>query len=65
MYYSNGEWKISVSLPEQIRINLHDFITLEMDTDTHYKYHAEVIKKYPSRKAVKHKKKKGKGKNKW
>ncbi len=65
IYYNNGRWEISVSLPDRIKINIHDFVTLEMDTDKPHKYHTEVAKKYPPGKAKKKKKNKGKGKNKW
>jgi hypothetical protein len=66
IYYSNGKWVISVSLPDRIKININNYVTLEMNTDQPYKYHTEVAKKYPPGQAKKNKKKKkGKGKNKW
>lgn len=46
-YYRDGEWKISVSLPVWIRIDVNESVTLEMDSDRPYKYHAEVEKRYP------------------
>ena len=56
-YYSNGNWRMSVSLPSSIHINVNDFVALEMDADKPYKYHSEVQKKYPPGKMKK--------KNKW
>ena len=64
IYYSNGNWEVSVSLPDRIKINVNDYVTLEMDTDQPYKYHTEVAKKYPPGQAKKDKNK-GKGKDKW
>ena len=61
IYYNNGKWEVSVSLPNRIHINLTDHVTLEMDTDQPYKYHSEVTDKYPPGQL---KKKKGKGKGK-
>lgn len=63
-YYNNGEWEISVALPDRIRININDYVELEMDTDQPYRYHTEVAEKYPPGQAKKEKKK-GKKKNKW
>ncbi len=64
IYYNNGNWEISVSLPDRIKINIRDYVTVEMDTDQPYKYHTEVVKKYPPGQ-VKKGKKKGKKKDKW
>jgi hypothetical protein len=61
-YYSNGDWRMSVSLPSRILIDVNDFVALEMDSDKPYRYHSEVKKKYPPGK-VKNKNKKKK--NKW
>ena len=46
-YYSDGDWRVSVSLPSIIRIDVNDFVALEMDSDKPFKYHSEVGKKYP------------------
>jgi hypothetical protein len=63
-YYSNGDWRMSVSLPSRIRIAVNDFVALEMNSDKPYKYHSDVKKKYPPGKVkIKHKNKKNK--NKW
>jgi len=62
IYYSNGRWEIAVSLPERIRIEVNDYVTMEMDTEYPHVYHPEVVKKYPPGQM---KKNKGKGKDKW
>ena len=46
-YYKNGEWRVSVSLPTEIRIDMNEYVVLEMDDDRPYHYHHEVVKKYP------------------
>jgi hypothetical protein len=46
-FYKDGGWRISVSLPSEIRINMNDYVILEMDDDRPYHYHKEVIKRYP------------------
>ena len=61
-YYSNGDWRMSVSLPSRICIAVNDFVALEMNSDKPYKYHSEVKKKYPPGKM---KKKNKKNKHKW
>jgi hypothetical protein len=60
-YYRDGHWKVSVSLPSHIRIDLNDYVTLEMDSDKPYEYDHEVVKRYPPGQL----KKKKKGKGKW
>jgi len=60
-YYKDGEWRVSVSLPSYIRIDVHDYVTLEMDSDKPYDYDHEVVKRYPPGQL----KKKKKGKSKW
>jgi hypothetical protein len=54
-YFSNGEWRVSASLPVRYRIRLGDSVVLEMATDRPYHHHQEVVKKHPP-------KAKGKGK---
>jgi hypothetical protein len=63
IYYEGERWRVSVTLPGKIRIDLDDYVTLEMDTDKPYEYHSEVVKRYPP--GHKKKKSKGKGKDKW
>ena len=46
-YYRDGEWRVSVSLPSSIRIDMNDYIVLEMDEDRPYHYDHEVVKRYP------------------
>lgn len=64
-YYSVGQWRVSATLPSEIRIDdLDDNVTLEMDTDKPYEFHQDVVKRYPPG-HLKHKnKRKGKGKSK-
>lgn len=62
--YRNGNWEVSVSLPDRIRIDVNNYVTLEMDTDQPYQYHSEIAEKYPPGQ-VKKNKGKGKDKDKW
>jgi len=61
-YLEGDNWRFGASLPTGIHIALSDHVTLEMDTDKPYKFHSDVIKKYPPGQMKK--KKKGKGKKK-
>ena len=61
-YYSGGKWEASVSLPSLIRIDVNDYVTLEMGTSEPYRYHTDVVKQYPP---GLQKKGPGKGKGKW
>jgi hypothetical protein len=61
-YYKDGEWRVSVSLPSSIRIDIGDYVTLEMGTDKPYEWDHEVVKKYPPGQLKKKNKKKGKRK---
>ena len=61
-YYEDGRWRVSVSLPSSIHIEVNDYVSLDMDTDEPYKYHTDVFERYPPGKQKK--KSKGKGKNK-
>ncbi len=64
-FYFNGiKWLTSPSLPAGIRIELNDFVTLEMDVDKPFKFHSEVIKRYSPGKQKKFYKRKSKGKGK-
>jgi hypothetical protein len=53
---------VSASLPGGIQIDVSNYVTLEMDTDKPYEYHAEVEKKYPPGQQKKQNKKKDKSK---
>lgn len=46
-YYQSSGWQVSVSLPSEIRIDLHNYVMLEMDTDRPYQFHSDVVKRYP------------------
>ncbi|MGA7878879.1 MAG: hypothetical protein WCA08_24685 [Desulfoferrobacter sp.] len=46
-YFSGGHWAVSVSLPHGIHIDRGSAVTLGMDTGKPYKYHSEVVKRYP------------------
>ena len=46
-YYKDGKWIVSVSLPSEIRVNMNNYVVLEMDSDKPYDYDHEVIKNYP------------------
>lgn len=59
-YYKDGQWRVSVSLPTAIHIEVGDYVTLEMVTDKPYEWDHEVMKKYPPGKMKKKHKK-----NKW
>jgi hypothetical protein len=61
-YYAGGKWTASVSLPSSIRIDVNEYVTLEMDTHEPYRYHPDVVKRYPP---GLQKKGPGKGKGKW
>lgn len=59
-YLEGDRWRISLALPETLRVRLGDRVALELDTDTPYTHYDEHKKKYPPGQL----KKKGK-KNKW
>jgi len=61
-YYRDGRWTASVSLPSVIRIDVDDYITLEMDSDRPYEYDEEVMRRYPPGQWKKGHQKKGKKK---
>ena len=46
-YYRSGSWTASASLPGGLRINVNDYVTLDMDTARPYTYHRDIQKKYP------------------
>jgi hypothetical protein len=67
-YYHSDQWRVSASLPVGIRINVAEYMVLEMDDDKPYKFHSEVAKRYPPGQQKKldkeNDKEKGKGKGK-
>ena len=48
-------------MPSNLRVELGDSVSIELDTDKPYIYHAEHVKKYPPGQM----KKKSKKKDKW
>jgi hypothetical protein len=57
-YIKGDHWEVSVSLPSHLRIRLGNSVSIELDTDRPYLYHAEHVKKYPpGQLKKKHKKK--------
>lgn len=63
-YYQDEQWKVSVSLPQSIHITTEEYVVLEMDTDKPYKFHSDVVKRYPPGQIKKYDKEKNKRKNK-
>ncbi|MBW2442006.1 MAG: hypothetical protein JRH12_16120 [Deltaproteobacteria bacterium] len=57
-YLEGDNWEVSVSLPGSIRVRLGDYVSIEMETDRPYLYHAEHVKKYPPGQMKKKNKKK-------
>jgi hypothetical protein len=64
-HYREGQWRMSASLPIEIRIDVNNFVSLEMNTNRPYEYHHEVVKRYPPGQLKKKGMTKGKGKGKW
>ncbi|MBW1679538.1 MAG: hypothetical protein JRJ08_05275 [Deltaproteobacteria bacterium] len=71
-YFEGGQWQVSAALPAGIKLNVSDYVTLEMDTDKPYQFHSDVVKKHPpgylkkaKGKDKDKKKDKGKDKKKW
>lgn len=64
-YYEDGKWTAGANLPVSIRINVNDYVTVSMDTDSPQQHHTEVSMRYPpGQTTAKHNKGKGK-KNKY
>ncbi len=57
-YMEGGRWRMSVSLPEYLRVRLGSHVTIDMDTDKPYTHFAEHKKKYPPSQLKKKDKKK-------
>jgi hypothetical protein len=45
-YLESGVWKSSNVLPGHISINLYDYVVIDLDTDTPYKYYKKHKNKY-------------------
>ena len=63
-YIKAGNWEVGASLPYELQMGLGEYVSLELDTDRPYTYHADHEKQYPPGKTKKNKKNKNK-KNKW
>jgi hypothetical protein len=59
-YLEGDEWKVVVTLPKDIKIGGNKYVTLQMDSERPYIYHADVVRNYPPGQQ----KSKSKGKNK-
>ncbi|MEW6593336.1 MAG: hypothetical protein AB1413_00540 [Thermodesulfobacteriota bacterium] len=46
-YLQNGDWKVGVSLPDNLRLKLGDSVTIEMDSDKPYTEFQAHKAKYP------------------
>jgi len=56
-YLEGDNWRMSVSLPQNLRFRLGDHVTIEMDTDKPYTSYEEHKRKYPPGQLKKKKKK--------
>jgi len=63
-YIKGGNWEVGASLPNNLQVGLGESVSLELDTDRPYTYHADHVKQYPPEKMKKNKGKKNK-KHKW
>jgi hypothetical protein len=57
-YLAEDGWKVSASLPVHMRVQLGDYVSIEMDTDRPYTKFKEHQKKYPPGQLKNKKKKK-------
>lgn len=46
-YLSDGAWRVSVSLPTSLKVQLGDHVSLDLDTDQPYIYNQQHKQKYP------------------
>jgi len=61
-FYIRGDnWEVGASLPNSLRVELGDYVSMELDTDKPYIHHEDHVKKYPPGQL----KKKNKKNNKW
>ena len=61
-YIKRGNWEVGATLPNHLKIGLGESVSLELDTDRPYTYHADHVKQYPPGKMKKSKNKKNKAK---
>jgi len=45
-YLKGDNWEVGASLPSNFRVELGDYVSIELDTDKPYLYHAENVKQY-------------------
>ena len=57
-YLEGDNWRMSVSLPQNLRFQLGDHVTIEMDSDKPYTSYEKHKRKYPPGQLKKKKKKK-------
>lgn len=46
-YYNDGKWAFGAELPIGIKVDVRSAVSLEMDSDAPYRFHAEVKAAYP------------------
>ncbi len=46
-YFSDGNWQVTKRLPFHMKAGLGNSVVLEMATDKPYRYHSDVVKRYP------------------
>jgi len=46
-YIKGDNWEVGASLPNSLRVELGDYVSMELDTDKPYIYHEDHVKKYP------------------
>lgn len=46
-YLSGSDWNVAAALPNDLRIKLGSFVSIDMDTDKPYIYNAQHKKQYP------------------
>ncbi len=63
-YVKWGNWEVSASLPDNLKMELGEYVSLELDTDRPYLYYDDHLKQYPPGEKDKSKNKKNK-KHKW
>ena len=54
-YIKGGNWEVGASLPNNLQMRLGESVSLELDTDRPYTYHADHAKQYPPGKMKKNK----------
>ena len=56
-YLKGDNWEVGISLPGNLKGDLGEYVSLELDTDKPYLFNEEHIKKYPSKQSNSRKKK--------